>query len=686
MTRQVTPTLVSGSGRSPRPRPIVATRGTPVRSAPSHSVAAAVVRNTGGILATLRRRGGALAGGALVAAIAMPPAAGVPPGEVTGDHFTNGTTLAWNAVSGANDYNVYRGSLTTLTAGVPAKCHGNEIAGTTFQTPANPPLGQGYFYLVTAESNADGEGTPGNDSSSARRPLLGFCDRVIRNHVLNRAGYGWDEWSRTRLAALGAQAFVGEQLDPVSIDESTNTELATRRSTLVPPDNVQELQAFDMVNAVYARRQLEQQATMFWDNHFDTDYTESFQFFGFYGNCVDTTIRPFQSTKFHYDAQNAFRDLAFNGTFREIVEASGLGAAMIVFLDTDSNVRTAPNENYARELLELHAMGVDGGYTQQDIVELARVFTGWNVCKKTDANAGDPLAACLSITPGTYCTPSEPAGQWVANFRSAQHDTAQKVLFQGTPYQRIIPARTGTAGVQDVQDAFDAIVAHPSTPPFLATKLLQRFVTETPTPAMIDNVVGEWNDAGNPRGVGDLREVLRAVLSQAEFLSPDTIGGKIKTPFEHLASGFRAARGKTDGRTKVLLTNTGYLGRMAELFHVNGVPTGYSELGGDWLDTTNLLERQNFGLDMTNLTGVNFGNDILGLMATNAISNAQGNAPAIVDFFIDVLYGGALTPAERQAAIDYLNTNDSGVPSNYNDARIRETFGFLMGYAQFLEQ
>jgi uncharacterized protein (DUF1800 family) len=595
------------------------------------------------------------------------------------------SVLTWSTVAGADDYNVYRGLVSWLSGGLAAECHGDEIIGASFASSGDPPLGQGYFYLVTAESNADGEGSPGTGSAGSPRPLRGSCDRVMRSHLLDRSGYGWDEWTRDRIAALGLQGYIAEQLDPASIDESTNTELNSRRALLVPPDTVQELQGLDLVNAVYSRRQLEQQATMFWDNHFNTDYRESDQFFGFYQALCPERQR-YEGTKFHHDAQIEFRDLAFNGTFRQIVEAMSLSPAMMVYLNTNTSVKAAPNENFGRELLELHSMSVDGGYTQQDVVALARVFTGWNVCKKTDANSADPLAACLVIPGSAYCTPSEPAGQWVRNFRINQHDTGQKVLFQGTPYQTVIPDTTASPanGINDVALALDAIVAHPSTPRFIAKKLLQRFVDENPSESMIDSAVAEWNDASNPHGVGDLREVLRAVLSQPRLLDPDTVGSKIKTPFEHVASGLRAVRGKTDG----LAVTRGYLGRMQELFHLNPVPTGYPESGGDWIDTNNLLDRQNFGLDMTSRTASTFGADVIGLLNANGVSTAPvpNNAAAIVDFFVDALYGGALTSAERQEAIDYLNTDDSGIPGNYNDTRIRETVGFLLGYAQFIEQ
>ena len=610
-------------------------------------------------------------------------AAAAPPGEVTGVLIDSASQITWSSVAGANDYNVYRGLLSWLPGGNGAECHGDEIAGTAFTTAAVPPVGEGYFYLLTAESNLDGEGTAGTGSGGGSRPLRGSCDRIMRHHVLDRTGFGGDEWSRARQLLLGTQAYINEQLDPALIDESSNTELNNRRAALMPPDNLTEFQALDIVNSVYARRQLEQQVTLFWDNHLNTDWQESYDFFGFYETNFPLT-RHLEAIKLHYAAQNQFRTLAFGGTFRDLIEASGLGPAMIIYLDTDSNINTAPNENYPRELLELHAMGVDGGYTQQDVVQLAKVFTGWNVCKKDAAVAADPLAACIASN--LYGTVSEPPGLWVSNFRSNRHDTTQKILFAGTPYQAIIPATTGnpSAGVNDAQLAFDAILAHPSTPRFIVTKLLQRFVDEQPTQAMIDAVVAEWNNPANPLGVGDLREVLRAVLEQAAFRDPDRVGNKLKTPFEHLVSGLRSVRGWTDGLASV----RNYLFRMGEMFHNNPIPTGYSEIGSDLVDTNNLLERQNFGLDMATRITTNFGADVIGLLNSNGVATAPvpNNAPAIVDFLAEALYGGALTAAERQRAIDYLNTNDSGVVSNYTDARIRETAGFMMGFAQFLEQ
>lgn len=605
-----------------------------------------------------------------------------PPAEVQDVEFQSKSGLAWTAVAGADDYTVYRGEVAAV-ATTPGKCHGDEIVATTFDSPADPEAGVGFFYLVTAESDLDGEGTPGFESAGPERGLLGTCDTILRNHVLSRVTYGWDEWSRDRLATLGRQGFLDEQLDPDLIDESTNTALQDRLTNIEPPETVQELQAIQVVRAVYGHRQLEQQAALFWENHFNTDYNTISGFFNVY---ADPVRRRLETTTLFYREIESFRDLAFGGTFREIAEASVLSPAMILYLDNDSNVVGRPNENLAREFLELSTMGVDNGYTQTDVEEVARVLTGWNVCKKQAGLVDDPLAACIPRS--IIDTEFEPNGKWVRNFNFAQHDCEAKTIFAGTAYETVIGSTCDgvgdptTAGVNDIYTVIDAVVAHPSTPEFISTKMLQRWVTEAPPQAMIDAIVSEWNDGTNPLGVGDLQEVLRAVLSQPETFAPDTAGNKVRTPFEFVAATFRAIRGNTDGNATV----RGYLLRMQQLFFQNPIPTGYSEFGDDWLDTNNVLERQNFGADVSGRTGANFGGDVIGLLTDNGVSTAQGNADAIVDFFIDALYGGALSPGERQRAIDFLNTDNNGVPSNYNDARIRDTVGLLLGFAQMSEQ
>jgi uncharacterized protein (DUF1800 family) len=275
-------------------------------------------------------------------------------------------------------------------------------------------------------------------------------------------------------------------------------------------------------------------------------------------------------------------------------------------------------------------------------------------------------------------------GQFVATFQNARHDCSQKVLFSGTAQQVTIAADCGNAAaqVQELEIALDAIASHPATARFISRKLLEKFVDDAPDASQIDALVAEWNDTSNPHGVGDLREVLRAALTSPAFLDPDRIGSKIKTPLEHFVSGFRAIRGKTDGTSQIF----NYLARAQHLPYLNPVPTGWPESGDDWVDTNNTLERQNFAISVAAGSATTFGSDPVALLVANGISTAPGNAAAIVDFFVEALFAKALTGAERQAAIDFLNTDNNGVVSAYNNTRIRDVVGFLLGYPQFQEQ
>jgi uncharacterized protein (DUF1800 family) len=613
------------------------------------------------------------------------------PGEVQNLRFMNPGTLSWDPEAGADAYHVYRGDPSDLAAGVPARCHGFDIETSSFASTASPDPGKAYVYLVTAESDVGGEGTAGVDSNGQPRAILGSCRPVMRIHVLDRTGYGWDEWTRDRIETLGLEGYIAEQLDPHFIFEFDNDPLNNRLTPITPPQDIFHLLQHQVIRAVYARRQLEQQVTTFWTNHFNTYWQKSAQLLqGAFPPCESPgdppQCDPAYPARAYLEATNGqwwemqdFRVLAFYGTFREIVEVSALSPAMILFLDTYSSVVGNPNENYPRELLELYTMGVDGGYTQTDVEELSRAITGINLCKKAPEDVDDLLAPCLS----EYWNDDVP-GDIVATFVTSSHDCTAKTLFAGTPHEATIPdtCSSPSQGVQDIDLALDAIVAHPSTARFISKKILQRFVTDEPDQAMIDALVAVWNDSGNPQGVGDLRAVLEAALTLDVFLDPDRVRTKIKTPMEHMTSAIRATRGRTDGLEEVI----SFMVATDHIPHFNPVPTGWAEDGESWINTNAVLDRQNFGFTLLGSTSPLFGADPIALLNDNGVSTAPGNTLAIVDFFSGVLFGGALTPSERQTAIQFLNTNDAGFPSVYNESRIRNTAALLLGYPQFQEQ
>lgn len=600
---------------------------------------------------------------------AFGPAAGQVPPEIEAVGFASESELTWAPAPTADDYNVYRGRITDLLAGTPLRCHADEIEESRYLTPAEPPPGDVFAFLVTGESDVEGEGSAGSDSGGESRALLGRCDTVIRTHLLRRIGFGEDEWSRQRLATLGIAGYVEEQLAPATITE--NPELASRLAPLSPAENLGEGAAQTIVRAVYARRQLEHSVTMFWVNHFNTAFQDIAPFFARPTRDVELTAQITIGTQIA--EMDRFRELAFSGTFRDIVEASVLSPAMILYLDTNENVVGAPNENMARELLELYTQGVDNGYTQKDVEELARVLTGWTVCKKTPDDAGDPLAPCIP----RYLEDLTD-GEWVPHFRVAEHDPGEKILYEGTAYQTVIPDTSATpvAGVDDVQIALDAIAARPETREFISNELLVWFLSDDPPQDAFDEVVARWDATG-----GSLPDILRTIVTHPRFLDPDLIGTKIRTPIEHIAAAFRATRGATNGRGPL----RGYLVNLAHVPHGNVVPTGYPEVGPAWVDTTGVLQRQNFGLEVTASTDSRFGTELVALMADNGL-DASSAPEAIVDFWVERLFGGALTPSERGEAIDYLTTDDAGTPAPVDDDRIRETVGFLLGYPHFNEQ
>ncbi len=628
----------------------------------------------------------------LLAAAALAPAgAAAAPPEVGGVRFADASSLAWNPVIGASHYNVYRGNLSELASGVPPRCHGFRLTSTSFSTPAPPPPAAAFVYLVTAESPAQGEGTAGSASSGVPRPLLGSCTAVMRNHLLDRAGFGWDEWSRDRIRTLGLDGYLEEQLQPSTIDESDNLELNERLAAILPPESVADLVAHQVVRGVYSRRQLEQQAVSFWVNHFNTFWLKLEDWFNLlFPECESPGVPPPCDPLFPALSQSLasqlqlremerFRSLALDGNFRELLEASALSPAMLIYLDMVLSVAGNPNENYARELMELSAMGVDGGYTQQDVEQLARALTGWSVCKKAAAEMDDPLAPCIA----SYWE-HQPYGQFTAHFDPALHDCASKTIFLGTPQEFTFPDSCGdpAQALQELELALDQVAAHPSTPRFISRKLLEKFVVEEPTEAAIDALVAEWNDATNPHGIGDLEQVMRSALGLARFLDPDEVGTKIRTPLEHAIAALRATRGRTDGRAEVVP----FLSSTAGLPFLCRDPTGWPEAGFHWINTNATLDRQNFGYALAVSTDPDFAAQVTLLLSENGVSTAPGNAAAIVDFFADVLFGGALTPAERQRAIEFLNTDDLGQPGAYDAQDIREVVGLLLGYPQFQEQ
>jgi uncharacterized protein (DUF1800 family) len=214
------------------------------------------------------------------------------------------------------------------------------------------------------------------------------------------------------------------------------------------------------------------------------------------------------------------------------------------------------NENYARELMELHTLGVDGGYTQQDVQEVARAFTGW-----------------------TIANPRQGGG---FRFEPRMHDDGEKIVLG----HRI---KAG-GGQHDAEQVLDILASHPSTARFIATKLTRRFVSDQPPASLVDRAAARFRETN-----GDIREVVRTIVTSPEFFAPAAYRAKVRTPFEFVAAAVRAA-GIDAVHAMPLVQAMRELGMPP---YQCQPPTGYADRADAWVNTGALLSRMNFAVALT---------------------------------------------------------------------------------------
>jgi hypothetical protein len=212
------------------------------------------------------------------------------------------------------------------------------------------------------------------------------------------------------------------------------------------------------------------------------------------------------------------------------------------------------NENYARELLELHTLGVDGGYTQQDVIEVARALTGWST------------------------NPPRQGGEGFV-FRPQAHDAGEKLVLG----HRLKAGR----GIEDGEEVLDIISRHPSTARFLARKLAVRFVSDDPPADLVDRAAASFT-----RTRGDIREVVRSIVTSPEFFSRAAYRSKVKSPFEVTVSALRALGASAD----TTAFSAGLVGRLGQPLYGHQAPNGWPETGSAWMNTGAILNRINLGI------------------------------------------------------------------------------------------
>ncbi|MDT5295251.1 MAG: hypothetical protein QOJ76_2131, partial [Acidobacteriota bacterium] len=288
------------------------------------------------------------------------------------------------------------------------------------------------------------------------------------------------------------------------------------------------------------------------------------------------------------------------------------------------------NENYARELMELHTLGVEGGYTQKDVQEVARAFTGWTIFA--------PRGVGLYGVEGAGTR----AGTFVYNPRT--HDPGEKTVLG-------VKIAAG-GGIEDGERVLDILVAHPSTAKFVATKLCRKFVSDTPSPALVQRVADAFH-----RSNGDIKTTLRAVFSSPEFNSPEARRAKIKTPFELAVSAVRTLGAEVEVRPALIQ----WIARMGEPLYGYQAPTGYPDMAEYWVNTGALLERLNFSLALVSNRIPGTRVDLSRFVGEEADSSRAVDQKAIVERFLGAVLQGDVSPKSREVLLKQL-TDQTDAP------------------------
>ncbi|HEX2722668.1 MAG TPA: DUF1800 domain-containing protein [Gemmatimonadaceae bacterium] len=495
-------------------------------------------------------------------------------------------------------------------------------------------------------------------------------------HALNRLTFGARPGDAQKVRAFGLDKWIDQQLEPEKIDDSQierflecysvlnqdqNALLAEyvkaqeqrrsikraaaddklgpdddpvlRRTAMTRRQVVAQLQSARVARAVAGNRQLEEVITDFWLNHFNVFAGKGPPQAYYLAGYERSIIRP-----------NAL------GKFRDLLGAVAKSPAMLFYLDNMRSMadstrphlaeagrnrragnpdavlrvpgprgrmrmkagipprRTPPpkrrggglNENYGRELLELHTMGVDGGYTQQDVINVARALTGWTV------------------------VPAAAGGGFI--FRAQMHDAGEKIVLG----HQLKAGR----GIEDGEEVLDIVARHPATARYISEKLVRRFVSDEPPAALVDEAAAVFTKTD-----GDIRAVVRAIVTSNEFFSQRAYRSKVKSPFEVVVSAMRAMNAAPDStpRTAQVIA---YLGQP---IYGHQAPNGYPETGDPWMNTGAILSRINFGM----------------AAAANRVPGARVNAipgidtlasaprPKQVDAVASLLLGGSISSDTR---------------------------------------
>lgn len=354
-----------------------------------------------------------------------------------------------------------------------------------------------------------------------------------------------------------------------------------------------------IIRAVYSHNQLRELMTDFWFNHFNVSLTK---------NQCAAYVPAYE--------RDVIRPLVF-GKFEDILLATAKSPAMLMYLDNFNSSgaampaegkagavgqnpiarvkipgnRQGLNENYAREVMELHTMGVDGGYTQQDVTQAARILTGWTIAPLSDQGYGAAMKNILNRLSAEQLEKRGFVRDGDFLFAANRHDKGEKIVLG-----KKFPAG---GGYEEGVSLLKMLAHHPSTAKFISRKIAVRFVSDDP-PASLINKMAETFTASD----GDIRKVLITMVNAPEFWTADALRDKTKSPFELAISAVRAL----DADVKQPNQLYTWINKMGQHLYYYQAPTGFPDKGQYWINTGSLLSRMNFGLALAakKIPGITF--------------------------------------------------------------------------------
>jgi uncharacterized protein (DUF1800 family) len=448
-------------------------------------------------------------------------------------------------------------------------------------------------------------------------------------HLLRRAGFGASDDEITDYLELGFTESVRRLLNYETEPDDADALIGqpgyvsvTARGEFLPRTVINDSRQRWLFRMVHSRRPLQEKMTLFWHNHFATAYSKIAGALGASEGARYMAAKPSEDPNQVRGQIELFREFAL-GNFRDLLVAVAKDTAMLVWLDGRTNVRNRPQENFARELMELFTMGVDT-FAETDVYAGARVFTGWNLTRPSNA-------------------------YYTFSFVAGQHDTAAKE-FTFPIYSnggKVIPARSGDAGMQDGVDLINAVAAHPATGPRLARKLYQFFVSEVSPPD--PGLIGELADIYY-RSRFEMKPVIEHLLLSPQFVAQSNRYARYSWPAEFVARSIKEV-GWVGFSVNDALAPMANMGQ--QLFEPPDV-AGW-DLGASWFSSGAMLTRMNFASQL--VTNQKF-------RLRDIARGAKASPDALVSLLLDRLTAAPFAREPYRALQDYARAGGAWTGSD----------------------